>query len=85
MAQTFTRVGAVDPSLNVVGELDYRLQAIFRTWKKADPPSTRVKPLPMLVLHRAHTLAEANLNVSPRLFAAGDCLILAFCLLSFAV
>ena len=78
VAQTFTRVGAVDPRLNVFGELDYRLQAVLRTWKKADPPPTRVKPLPMLVLRRAHTLAEANLTVSPRLFAAGDCLILAF-------
>ena len=78
MAQTFTRVGAVDPRLNVFGELDYRLQAVLRTWKKADPPPTRVKPLPMLVLRRAHRLAEANLQVSPRLFAAGDCLLLAF-------
>ena len=85
VAQTFTRVGAVDPRLNAFGpclnafgELDYRLQAVLRTWKKADPPPTRVKPLPMLVLRRAHRLVEANMHVSPRLFTAGDCLILAF-------
>ena len=78
MAQAFTRVGAVDPRLNVFGEIDYRLQAVLRTWKKVDPPPTRVKPLPMLVLRRAHRLAESNLQVSPRLFSAGDCLILAF-------
>jgi hypothetical protein len=78
VAQTFTRVGAVDPRLNAFGALDFRLQAVLRSWKKADPPPTRVKPLPMLVLRRAHHLAEANLHVSPRLFAAGDCLILAF-------
>jgi hypothetical protein len=54
VAQAFTRVGAVDPRLNVFGEIDYRLQAVLRTWKKVDPPPTRVKPLPMLVLRRAH-------------------------------
>jgi hypothetical protein len=32
----------------------------------------------MLVLHKAHALAEASLQVLSRLFAAGDCLILAF-------
>ena len=31
VAQTFTRVGAVDPRLNAFGELDYRLHSILRT------------------------------------------------------
>ena len=78
MAQTFTRVGSADPRLNSFGELDYRLHSLLRSWKKLDPPPTRVKPLPMLVLRRAHHLAEANHGISPRLFAAGDCLLLAF-------
>ena len=71
VAQTFTRLGAADPRLNSFGELDYRLHSLLRSGKKADPPPTRVKPLIMLVLRRAHQLADANLAISPRLFAAG--------------
>ena len=50
VAQAFTRVGASDPRLNAFGALDFRLQALFRSWKKTDPPPTQVKPLPLLVL-----------------------------------
>jgi hypothetical protein len=71
VAQTFTRVGAADPRLNSFGKLDYCLHFLLRSGKKADPPPTRVKPLPMLFLRRAHQLADANLAISPRLFAAG--------------
>ena len=77
VAQTFTRVGAVDPRLNAFGELDYWLHSLLHAWKKADPPPTRVKPLPMLVLRQAHRLADASIPAS-RLYAAGDCLLLAF-------
>ena len=50
VAQAFTQVGTVDPRLNCFGELDYRIHALFRSWKKHDPPPTCVKPLPMVVL-----------------------------------
>ncbi|KAI2491001.1 hypothetical protein MHU86_23569 [Fragilaria crotonensis] len=75
--QAFTRVGAVDPRLNTIGDVDFRLHALFHSWKKSDPPSLRVKPLPLLVLHHAHRLAATTPNDSPT-HAAGDYLLLAF-------
>ena len=77
VAQAFTRVGAVDPRLNTFGEVDYRLHALFHSWKKSDPPPLRVKPLPLLVLRHAHRLAASTPSTSPT-HVAGDCLLLAF-------
>ena len=77
VAQAITRLGAVDPRLNTFGELDFRLATVLRSWKKRDPPPTRVKPLPMIVLRKAHALSAATplpLRISP----AGDCLLIAF-------
>ena len=77
VAQAFTRVGSPDPRVNSFGLLDYRLQILFRSWKKSDSPPTRVKPLPLLVLRSAHRVALAcapNVRFSP----AGDCLVLAY-------
>ena len=77
MAQAFARVGAPDPRLNSFGELDFRLQAVFRSWKKSDPPPTRVKPLPLVVLRQAHS--DSMLPAAPvRLPPTGHCLLLAY-------
>ncbi|KAI2505100.1 hypothetical protein MHU86_9288 [Fragilaria crotonensis] len=58
VAQAFTRVGAVDPRLNTIGDVDFRLHALFHSWKKSDHPSLRVKPLPLLVLHHAQRFSD---------------------------
>jgi hypothetical protein len=67
----------MDPRLNSFGKVNHRILALFCAWKKADPPPSRVKPLSMTVLRKAHHQALANLATS-RLHAAGDCLLLAF-------
>ena len=77
VAQTFSRMGAMDPRLNRFGDLDFRLHAVFQSWKKADPPPTRVKPLPLVLLRTAHTLSLAP-PPGVRLPPTGDCLLLAY-------
>ena len=70
-------MGSPDPRLNSFGELDYRLQALFRSWKNRDPPPSRVKPLPLVVLRKAHheaLVAAPTLRLAP----TGDCLLLAY-------
>ena len=52
-------VVAADPRLNAFGELDFRLKALFQSWKKKDPPPTRAKPLPLVVLRKTHSVAAA--------------------------
>ncbi|KAI2512993.1 hypothetical protein MHU86_1284 [Fragilaria crotonensis] len=82
VAQTFTRVGAVDPCLNAFGTLDFRLHALFQAWKRTDPPSSpSLNPLPLAVLRQAHHLLSGAPSPTPRLAATGNCLVFAFYLL----
>jgi hypothetical protein len=76
VAQAFARVGSPDPRLNSFGEVDFRLQALLQSWKKTDAPPTRVKPLPLVVLRRAH--GDALQRPTHRFSHAGDCLVLAY-------
>lgn len=50
VGQAFARVGAADPRLTPAGKIDYRLQAIYRSYRKTDAPPTRVKPLPITIV-----------------------------------
>ena len=56
IAKTFTRLGHPDPRLNSAGILDPRLSDLYAAWSRTDPPPTRVKPLPVQVLHHAQSL-----------------------------
>ena len=78
VAQAFTRVvGAVDPRLNSFGTLDFSLHSLFhQAWKRADPPPSCIKPLPMSVVRHAHKMVLAQPPHSS-LAASGDCLLLA--------
>ena len=77
VAQTFSRVGAADPRLNAFCNLDFRLQALYNAWKKTDSPPTRVKPLSLVVLRKAHAESLASASTI-RMSPAGDCLLLAY-------
>ena len=50
VGQAFARVGTADPRLTIAGKVDYRLQAIYRSYRKKDAPPTRVKPLPVTIV-----------------------------------
>ena len=73
----FTRVRAVDPRLNSFGELDFRLRALFEAWQRADPPPSRVKPVPLHLILQAQVTSMATTPGSG-LAATGDCLVLAY-------
>ena len=76
MGQAFARVGALDPRLNHFGDVDVRLSSLFTAWKKADAPPSRVKPLPLQIVHGAYHVAR--LSPSPLAHAAADCMVIAF-------
>ena len=44
--------------------IDPRLSRLWKHWKLADPPPSRVKPIPMRVLHKAQALADAKNTVA---------------------
>jgi len=56
IAKAFTRLGYPDPRLDGAGRLDSRLSDLYAAWARADPPPSRVKPLPIQVLHHAQSL-----------------------------
>ena len=58
MGQAYAGLGAADPRLNAHGKLDFRLSSLYRSWAPADPPPSRVKPLPITLLRQVHTLAR---------------------------
>jgi hypothetical protein len=55
VVQTFASLGQRDPRLQASGRLDFRLHRQLQAYTKADPPPTRVKPIPLQVLQIAIT------------------------------
>jgi hypothetical protein len=78
VAQTFLSMGADDPRLNSVGKIDFRLSRMVSAWKKEDPPSWRVKPIPIQVIRRIAYIAQHLPTDSPALVATADMIIIAF-------
>jgi hypothetical protein len=62
--------------MNAHGTLDFRLAALFQGWTKADPPPSRVKPLPVTLLTQVVTMAHQE--NTPAAFAAAECLTVGF-------
>ena len=77
VAKTFQELGAPDPRLNNQGAFDIRYRNLLTAYRKEDLAPTRVKPLPIQVLHRAqrHVLLCAP---QPADIAAMDLLWLGF-------
>jgi hypothetical protein len=78
VAQTFLSVGADDPRLNSAGKIDFRLQRMIAAWKRKDPPSKRVKPIPVQVLRRIAYVASHLDESSETLKGTADMIFLAF-------
>ena len=57
IGQAFASVGTHDVRKNQVGGIDFRLQRQLRSYRRADPPPDRVKPIPIQVI--MHVLAIA--------------------------
>jgi hypothetical protein len=76
IGQAFAAVGARDPRLNSFGKMDFRLNRMWKAYKKQDPPPNRVKPIPVPILQ--HILAVALLAASVAAIAVADMICLAF-------
>lgn len=76
VGQAFAGLGAPDPRLNQFGALDFRLTALLGAWKKADAPPTRIKPLPLQLVHAAITIAHRD--GTPLAQCAAECLVVGF-------
>lgn len=57
IGQTFASLGSKDIRKDSLGGIDFRLQRQLRSYRRADPPPDRVKPIPIQVL--MHALAAA--------------------------
>jgi hypothetical protein len=76
IAQTLAAVGTPDPRLNSFGQIDVRLSSLWQSWKRTDPPPTRVKPIPVQVLRQ---LVDTTRHLAdPMMSAVSDMIILAF-------
>jgi hypothetical protein len=76
VGQAYSGLGSPDPRLDAHGNVDFRLTALFRSWKRTDEPPSRVKPLPLAVV--AHVWATAHREASPVAHAAAVCLVIGF-------
>lgn len=76
VGQTLAQLGHTDPWLTPAGKLDIRLSRQLSSYTKADPPPSRVKPIPINILQQAATVAR--LSTHPLQQAMADMLILGF-------
>ncbi len=76
IGQTFAALGHDDPRLLPNGKIDLHLQRQLASYKKLDPPPSRVKPIPLsIITHAAHLNLITNL---PSSLAVADMLLLGF-------
>jgi len=76
VGQAFASMGLPDPRLTATGRIDLRLSRQLTSYNKHDCPPTRVKPIPLSILHHAVRCAR-NLN-TPFHHALADMITLGF-------
>ena len=59
VGQAMALLGTRDPRLNQHGRIDLRLSRQLRSYSRVDPPSTRVKPIPIGLLQIAISNTES--------------------------
>ena len=60
VAQTFLGVGSPDPRYGEHNKIDFRIGRMIAAWKKEDPPTKRVKPIPVQVIRRILFIASTS-------------------------
>ena len=60
IGQVIAMLGAKDPRMTSMGNIDRRLQLQFRCYSRQYPPPSRVKPIPVQVLRRLACVAAAS-------------------------
>lgn len=76
IGQTLATLGSQDPRLQPSGKLNLHLARQLTSYKKADPPPTRVKPIPFPII--AHTANISYISNTPKGQTIADMLILGF-------
>ena len=72
VGQGYARVGATDIRRDRSGNKDFRLDRQLRSYAKEDPPSNRVKPVPIQVVVEALRIAYAPTQQDEGLRAVAD-------------
>ena len=75
VAQIFASVGAPDPRLDQVGSIDFRLRRQLAAYRREDPPPSRVRPIPLQLLHHTFDCLRAG---TARQRAIADLALIAF-------
>ena len=81
VGQAFLRMGRRDPRLpaHTPGSgIDFRLRRQHASWNKADPPPTRVRPIPITLVSFLLDLAHHSPTASPSEVALADMICLGF-------
>jgi len=83
VGQTLAGLGSPDPRLQANGRPHAALSALFKAWKDADPPPTRVKPIPLQLLrHTVQSLVQLPLPTDPKDYtlahAQANCLVIGY-------
>ena len=60
----------------MAGNIDFRIQRMFKAYSKTDPPPNRVKPVPVAVIRRIMVVAHAGTDVLQQ--AISDMICIAF-------
>ena len=76
IGQGYCRVGAKDIRLDAHGKTDFRLSRQLRSYTKEDPPSLRVKPIPIQVV--TYCVETAYLSTHDDLKAMADMICIGF-------
>jgi hypothetical protein len=75
VGQTMASLGFPDPRLQPNGQIELRLHRQLQCYDKADPPPTRVKPVPLQLLLRlirhCYTTADPSFNAIGHMLTLG--------------
>ncbi len=72
----YAALGFPDPRLQYSGRLDFRLHRQLQYYGKEDPPPSRVKPIPLQIIHA--TVQQCYRSPLPHSQTIGDMLLLGF-------
>ena len=75
VGQIFASVGASDPRMDAVGNIDFRLRRQLAKYQNDDPAPTRVRPIPLTLLLHLHKRATIRGEIQQHI---ADLALLAF-------
>ena len=81
VGQRFASLGSKDPRYDSVGNIDFRISRLLRSYTKTDAPPNRVKPVPItLVIHALTFAFHSRPSAERKAIANLICIAFYFCL-----